>query len=98
VETQPPTQPGRAVLDPVATHAPRRPAPLPHSCRCGTRWAGTRTAHCGACHHTFTGIGPFDRHRRDGTCLNPADVGLVPIPGRQYRAWGTTTDTTEETP
>lgn len=63
---------------------------LPHSCRCGARWAGSNTTHCGACHaFTFTGVGAFDAHRKNGRCNPPADVGLVLIPGRAYEVWGT---------
>jgi hypothetical protein len=46
------------------------------TCGCGARWTGRRTAHCAACHRTFGGVGGFDRHRRGGACLEPADVGL----------------------
>lgn len=74
-------------------------ASLPFVCRTGCRWSGTSTAHCGACHETFSGIGPFDRHRRGkpgddryppGGCYYPGDTGLVLIEGRAYRCWGTT--------
>jgi hypothetical protein len=35
-------------------------------------------AHCGAadCHQTFGGVGTFDKHRRNGECLAPAELGL----------------------
>jgi hypothetical protein len=33
-------------------------------------------AHCGACHHTLSGISAFDRHRRAGECLSPRAIGL----------------------
>jgi hypothetical protein len=47
------------------------------TCRCGARWTGRRTAHCGACHRTFGGVGGFDAHRRGGRgCLEPTTVGL----------------------
>jgi len=68
----------------------RAVADLPHSCHCGSRWAGSSTAHCGACHRTFTGVAPFDAHRRGGACTEPADAGLTAVPGRAYEAWGTT--------
>lgn len=49
-----------------------------HTCACGARWTGTRMAHCGACHATFTTVGNFDRHRRGGRgCREPAEAGLV---------------------
>ena len=62
---------------------------LPHSCRCGTRWSGSNTAHCAACHrYTFSGIGGFDLHRKGGVCTDPAELGLTPLPGRAYEVWG----------
>lgn len=61
---------------------------LPHTCRCGARWAGSRTAHCASCHETFSGVTPFDAHRRGGECRTPGDVGLSLLPGRAYRCWG----------
>lgn len=45
--------------------------------RCPNRWGGLRTAHCAACHNTFTGLTAFDRHRTGShthgtrTCLDP---------------------------
>lgn len=66
---------------------------LPHSCgRCTNRWSGLNTCHCGGangCHRTFTGVGHFDRHRRDGRCVDPATIGLHLVDGRAYEAWGT---------
>lgn len=35
-------------------------------------------AHCGVCHQTFGGVRGFDDHRRDGHCLNPAELGMAP--------------------
>lgn len=62
-------------------------------CGCGASWGGLNTAHCDACHRTFTGITAFDRHR-DGShssgtrhCVNPATVGLVDA-ARNYACWG----------
>lgn len=34
-------------------------------------------AHCGACHRTFGGVSGFDRHRRGGLCLSPAEIGYA---------------------
>lgn len=64
-----------------------------HKCgRCPARWGGANTAHCAACHETFTSVTTFDRHRarrrvveggkrrwlgEDGVCTPPADLGLV---------------------
>ena len=62
---------------------------LPHGCRCGARWAGSTTAHCGAqCHKIFSGVTAFDAHRRNGVCLDPATVGMSLVPGRAYECWG----------
>ena len=47
-----------------------------NTCGCGASWAARTWAHCGGCHATFSGITTFDAHRRGGTCLAPADVGL----------------------
>ena len=64
-------------------------ARLPHSCRCGARWAGTRTAHCGgSCHLTFNGVSPFDDHRRGGACTPPQELGMTLVFGRAYDCWG----------
>ena len=60
---------------------------LPHSCRCGTRWGGLKTAHCTTCHKTFTVVSAFDKHRRGDTCLDPLDAGLV-LTDRKYQCWG----------
>lgn len=66
---------------------------LPHHCpRCNLRWGGLKTAHCAACHETFTTVSTFDKHRAgshaSGTrhCLPPAEVGLVEA-GRAYPCW-----------
>lgn len=40
--------------------------------------AGT---HCGVCHETFGGLGGFDRHRRDGWCLDPSTLGMEDMAG-----------------
>jgi hypothetical protein len=46
---------------------------------CDNTWTGLTRAHCAACHHTFVGIGFFDRHREresDGGahCVDPATI------------------------
>lgn len=56
--------------------------------RCESRWDGLNTAHCGACHETFTTPGVFDKHRRNGKCLPPPDAGLV-LASRGYSCWTT---------
>ncbi|GAS98826.1 uncharacterized protein RMCC_5791 [Mycolicibacterium canariasense] len=61
--------------------------------RCTNRWGGLNTAHCGACHQTFTTTSAFDKHRdgnhAQGTrhCVDPSTVGLVNA-GRAYPCWG----------
>lgn len=67
---------------------------LPHTCgRCGSRWAGTNTAHCAAdCHQTFTSPRSFDKHRLNGECRPPATVGLVALERAGYTAWGSPID------
>lgn len=85
---------------PQFSAVPERPGtPATHACgRCSARWTGLRTCHCNTCHRTFTGVTPFDRHRRGDRCLHPVDADLVDA-GRTYACWGTrTTDTTEENP
>lgn len=76
----------------------RDPADLPHAHRCGARWAGANTAHCGACCRTFVGITAFDRHRKGGVCAVPADIGMVPAPGRVYEVWTMTVPWPEPAP
>jgi hypothetical protein len=66
---------------------------LPNTCRCGARWSGNVTAHCAAaCHRSFSGVTNFDRHRRNGACLNPANIGMAPLSSRQYECWGYPTE------
>ena len=69
-----------------------------HGCtRCTNRWGGLNTAHCAACHETFTGLTAFDAHRTGSHakstrhCANPTDVGLVNA-GRAYPCWGFPSD------
>ncbi len=62
---------------------------LPHSCKCGAKWSGGETAHCAAdCHLNFSTARSFDRHRKDGQCRPPADIGLVERERRGYTVWG----------
>lgn len=39
--------------------------------------AGTKGSYCRGCQQGFSSPWGFDKHRSDGRCLNPADVGLV---------------------
>lgn len=41
-------------------------------CSCGAVWGGHSTCHCPTCHRTFSSISGFDRHRVQGTCLDPS--------------------------
>jgi hypothetical protein len=41
-----------------------------------------------------SGVTAFDRHRRNGQCLNPAGIGLTLLAGRAYECWGNTEDVT----
>jgi hypothetical protein len=75
--------------EPVATPAPSAPD-FPHRCACGSGWSGSRTCHCGGaagCHRTFTGESTFRRHRRNGVCLDPTEMGMTQR--RAYSCWGT---------
>ncbi len=69
---------------------------LPHSCgSCTNRWAGGNTAHCGGahgCHINFSSPTAFDRHRREGRCLDPAAAGLVTLDRAGYAVWGSPAD------
>ena len=44
---------------------------------CDATWAGVDRAHCGTCHETWDSVDLYDEHRRGGTCLRPAELGLV---------------------
>jgi hypothetical protein len=56
-------------------HHPDGPNQCGPNCQRPTR----SQAHCAArgCHRTFGGVGNFDRHRRDGKCLLPSELGMV---------------------
>lgn len=63
---------------------------------CGKQWSGARTAHCGGCHRTFTGMDAFTRHRvtpeggeqGEHVCVDPSTVGLALVESRSYECWG----------
>lgn len=62
-------------------------AKLPHHCQsCPKRWGGLNTGHCKTCHETFSGITAFDKHRVNGKCKHPSEVGLVESK-RAYPCW-----------
>lgn len=37
--------------------------------------------HCATCHRSWGGISGFDRHRRNGLCLDPAGLGYDLVKG-----------------
>ena len=80
----PPGDPGASPR--VRVRTPENP--LPHSCAQGHRWAGSLTCHCSVCHRSFSGVKHFDRHRRGGVCLDPAEIGLSLLVGRAFDCWG----------
>lgn len=43
-------------------------------CTCGREWTGLAQAHCTVCHHHFSTVSNFDRHRPGGHCQPPGDV------------------------
>ena len=61
--------------------------------RCNNRWTGLKTAHCTACHETFTTITAFDKHRTGDHandtrhCIDPSTAGLINA-RRPYPCWG----------
>ena len=42
---------------------------------------GRAQTHCTVCHSTLRTVGDFDRHRRDGWCLDLPSLGLVESDG-----------------
>lgn len=38
---------------------------------------GTNRCYCRECGQYFSTVGNFDRHRKDGACLDPANRGLI---------------------
>lgn len=46
-----------------------------YSCSgCDTKWRDIGFAHCASCHRTFGGVGGLDRHRHQGTCVDPNPI------------------------
>lgn len=62
---------------------PLRPDGKPSITRCrpGCHKPKNSECHCTVCHDSFSSADPFDLHRRDGYCLNPASVQLVLVDG-----------------
>jgi hypothetical protein len=50
----------------------------------------TKMCICTVCHEAFGVPANFDRHRKDGWCLNPAEIGLT---RDEYGYWRVTMDT-----
>lgn len=48
-------------------------------CTPACRRPGPSHAHCcvAGCHRTFGSVSDFDRHRKEGHCLDPRALGLV---------------------
>lgn len=60
--------------------------PIGSKCRSDCRPPiGDSQAHCSVCHCTLRAISDFDRHRRDGWCLDLPALGLVDVD----RLWAT---------
>lgn len=47
-----------------------------NTCRCGSSWTGLSKAHCSECHRLFSVASAFDKHRSQGRCVTPGEVGL----------------------
>ncbi len=47
------------------------------ACVCGERWKSKTLSHCSACHRSFELVSECLKHRKDGHCLNPLDLGMV---------------------
>lgn len=60
---------------------------MTHKCssECTADWKPSRKCHCATCGHNFTVVTNFDKHRKDGACLHPADAGLVY--GEKHDVW-----------
>lgn len=43
---------------------------------CGRSWGGLAECHCTVCCNHFTGETAFDKHRKNGKCVEPAKAGL----------------------
>lgn len=55
---------------------------------CDGKFSGLSTAHCTACHETFTRPSGFDRHRRGGKCIDPRTMPEVyERANRPYPCW-----------
>lgn len=54
----------------------QRERPIGSTCH-GCRHPAGRQAHCSVCHCTFGAVSGFDRHRRDGWCIEPDLLGMV---------------------
>jgi hypothetical protein len=55
---------------------------------CESWWTGNERSHCGGCHHTYSSLTAFDKHRRGGVCQPPESVGLVARQKPYGTLWG----------
>lgn len=61
---------------------------MPIKCpRCPRKWYGLSEAHCATCHEHFGSMSGFDKHRKGGECLLPAERGLVAAERRGGPTW-----------
>ena len=49
---------------------------MTHSAACTLGWQPTRKCHCASCCENFSTVTNFDKHRRNGECVPPAEAGL----------------------
>lgn len=70
-----------------ATSSRNRPSGAITCIGCDRWWTGLASAHCSACHETFTGVTNFDAHRVGGQCRKPPGVGLM-VASRVWFGWG----------
>lgn len=49
---------------------------MSHSAECTLGWQQGRKSHCPNCCENFSTVGNFDKHRRGGVCVPPAEAGL----------------------
>jgi hypothetical protein len=51
--------------------------PIGSQCRPDCKRPTEAQAHCSVCHQRMGSVSGFDKHRDDGYCLSPADLGMV---------------------
>lgn len=62
---------------------------ITHCKRCHSTWnRETNIAHCTSCCRTFSTPANFDKHRKEGECVDPATKGLEPkVDGHGTVVW-----------